>query len=66
MSRLLGDDAARTAMAEASRACGKPGAARDVAADLLALARVEVRRASTNGASTNGTSSGPLRHREAH
>jgi UDP-N-acetylglucosamine--N-acetylmuramyl-(pentapeptide) pyrophosphoryl-undecaprenol N-acetylglucosamine transferase len=66
ISRLLGDDAARIAMAEASRACGKPGAARDVAADLLELARVEVRRTSTNGASTSGAPAGSLRHGEAH
>lgn len=51
IGRLLGDDVARTAMADASRACGKPGAARDVAADLLNLARIEARpRAATNGA----------------
>jgi UDP-N-acetylglucosamine--N-acetylmuramyl-(pentapeptide) pyrophosphoryl-undecaprenol N-acetylglucosamine transferase len=49
---LLLDDAARTAMADASRACGKPGAAGDVATDLLALAGIVLRpRSRTNGAS---------------
>jgi UDP-N-acetylglucosamine--N-acetylmuramyl-(pentapeptide) pyrophosphoryl-undecaprenol N-acetylglucosamine transferase len=38
--RLLTDDAARVAMAEASRQLGRPEAAYDVAADLLALAGV--------------------------
>ena len=50
LERLLGDDAARVAMADASRSCGKPAAARDVAADLLGLARIDVRpRSATNG-----------------
>jgi UDP-N-acetylglucosamine--N-acetylmuramyl-(pentapeptide) pyrophosphoryl-undecaprenol N-acetylglucosamine transferase len=56
--RLLGDDAARVAMANAARAHGRPTAARDVALDLLDLAGVAVdldlpkRRARyTNGAS---------------
>lgn len=52
IERLLLDDAARVAMAEASRACGKPTAAADVAADLLALAGIMPRpRGATNGAS---------------
>jgi UDP-N-acetylglucosamine--N-acetylmuramyl-(pentapeptide) pyrophosphoryl-undecaprenol N-acetylglucosamine transferase len=38
IERLLSDDSARTAMADAARARGKPNAARDVAADLLSLA----------------------------
>lgn len=51
IAHLLSDDVARVAMADASRECGKPTAARDVAADLLALAGVPVRPASSaNGA----------------
>jgi hypothetical protein len=39
-------------MADASRACGKPRAASDVAADLLALAGIAPRpRGATNGTS---------------
>jgi len=51
--RLLDSDAARVAMADASRACGKPDAAHDVGADLLALAGIDGRRraaAAVNGA----------------
>lgn len=52
IQRLLLDDGARVAMADASRACGKPTAAADVAADLLALAGIAPRpRGATNGAS---------------
>jgi hypothetical protein len=52
MGRLLRDDRARTVMADASRACGKPGAARDVAADLLVLAGIAERpHTATNGSS---------------
>ncbi len=52
IERLLGDDAARVAMADASRACGKPSAAADVAADLLDLAGIPPRpRGATNGTS---------------
>jgi UDP-N-acetylglucosamine--N-acetylmuramyl-(pentapeptide) pyrophosphoryl-undecaprenol N-acetylglucosamine transferase len=61
IERLLTDDAARAAMADASRACGKPGAAKDVAVDLLGLARIETRARSA----TNGASHGP-RMQEAH
>ncbi|MDP9148926.1 MAG: UDP-N-acetylglucosamine--N-acetylmuramyl-(pentapeptide) pyrophosphoryl-undecaprenol N-acetylglucosamine transferase, partial [Myxococcota bacterium] len=43
MARLLSDDAARVAMAEASRALGRPHAARHIAADLLGLAGVPLR-----------------------
>ena len=47
---LLRDDVARTAMARSSGACGKPGAAHDIAVDLLALAYIPQRpRAETNG-----------------
>jgi UDP-N-acetylglucosamine--N-acetylmuramyl-(pentapeptide) pyrophosphoryl-undecaprenol N-acetylglucosamine transferase len=50
--RLLCDDAARTTMADASRAHGRSAAAHEVAADLLALAGIATRgRAATNGAS---------------
>jgi|HubBroStandDraft_6_1064221.scaffolds.fasta_scaffold17082_4 UDP-N-acetylglucosamine--N-acetylmuramyl-(pentapeptide) pyrophosphoryl-undecaprenol N-acetylglucosamine transferase len=41
--RLLEDDAARVAMADASRAAGRPNATGDVAADLLAFAAVPER-----------------------
>jgi UDP-N-acetylglucosamine--N-acetylmuramyl-(pentapeptide) pyrophosphoryl-undecaprenol N-acetylglucosamine transferase len=58
---LLEDDRARTAMAEACRACGKPGAAHDVAVDLLALAGIPERPP----ARTNGSSRVPPRAREA-
>ncbi|HEY8086591.1 MAG TPA: glycosyltransferase, partial [Polyangiaceae bacterium] len=61
IERLLADDGARTAMADASRACGKPSASRDVALDLLGLARVELRARSA----TNGTSQGPHPVQEA-
>jgi UDP-N-acetylglucosamine--N-acetylmuramyl-(pentapeptide) pyrophosphoryl-undecaprenol N-acetylglucosamine transferase len=40
---LLEDDAARVAMADASRAVGRPSATRDVAADLLAFAGIPER-----------------------
>jgi len=45
IGRLLGDGAARVAMADAARALGRPEATHDVAADLLALAAVPVREA---------------------
>jgi UDP-N-acetylglucosamine--N-acetylmuramyl-(pentapeptide) pyrophosphoryl-undecaprenol N-acetylglucosamine transferase len=52
VERLLQDGPARVAMADASRACGKPTAAADVADDLLALAGVARRpRGATNGRS---------------
>lgn len=52
IGRLLRDDRARTRMADASRACGKPRAAREVAADLLVLAGIAERpHSATNGAS---------------
>jgi len=52
MGRLLRDDRARTLMADASRACGKPRAAHDVAADLLVLAGIAERpHTATNGSS---------------
>jgi UDP-N-acetylglucosamine--N-acetylmuramyl-(pentapeptide) pyrophosphoryl-undecaprenol N-acetylglucosamine transferase len=52
LGALLRDDVARTAMASASRAYGKPGATHDVATDLLALAGIPARpRPKTNGSS---------------
>ncbi len=52
MGRLLRDDRARTLMADASRACGKPRAAHDVAADLLVLAGIAERpHTAANGSS---------------
>jgi UDP-N-acetylglucosamine--N-acetylmuramyl-(pentapeptide) pyrophosphoryl-undecaprenol N-acetylglucosamine transferase len=53
---LLGSDAARVAMADASRACGKPDAAHDVAADLLALGGIDPRRRAAANGATNGAS----------
>jgi len=46
---LLRDDRKRTAMADASRACGRPEAAREVAIDLLGLASVPLRAAAARG-----------------
>jgi UDP-N-acetylglucosamine--N-acetylmuramyl-(pentapeptide) pyrophosphoryl-undecaprenol N-acetylglucosamine transferase len=50
LKRLLLDDRGRTAMADAARGQGKPNAARDVAADLLELARVDRRSGEGAGA----------------
>lgn len=58
---LLTDHGARTAMADACRACGKPGAAHDVAVDLLALAGIAERPRTK----TNGSSPSPRRAEEA-
>jgi len=62
LQRLLEDDAARAAMADASRALGKPNATRDIAVDLLALAavpeRAAGRRNGTNGASLRPSQAG--------
>jgi UDP-N-acetylglucosamine--N-acetylmuramyl-(pentapeptide) pyrophosphoryl-undecaprenol N-acetylglucosamine transferase len=52
MGRLLRDDRARTLMADVSRACGKPGAARDVASDLLVLAGIAERPHTANNGSS--------------
>jgi UDP-N-acetylglucosamine--N-acetylmuramyl-(pentapeptide) pyrophosphoryl-undecaprenol N-acetylglucosamine transferase len=50
VERLLRNDSARTAMAAASRARGRPSAAHDVAADLLELAQIAQRpRVAVNG-----------------
>jgi UDP-N-acetylglucosamine--N-acetylmuramyl-(pentapeptide) pyrophosphoryl-undecaprenol N-acetylglucosamine transferase len=55
MDRLLSDAPARAAMADASRAFGRPNAAQDIAADLLDLAGIAPRaRPRTNGARTSG------------
>jgi UDP-N-acetylglucosamine--N-acetylmuramyl-(pentapeptide) pyrophosphoryl-undecaprenol N-acetylglucosamine transferase len=43
IGRLLGDGAARGAMADSARALGRPDAARDVARDLLALGAIAPR-----------------------
>ncbi len=50
LGKLLVDDALRLRMAERSREQGKPGAALDVAADLLALAGIAARPRETDGA----------------
>ena len=57
LGRLLRDDTARVAMADASRARGRPSAAHDVAADLLELAGIpRTPRAAKNGvARLNGS-----------
>lgn len=56
LETLLRDDVARTRMADASRARGRPGAANDVASDLLDLAGIARR---PRPSSTNGTTRGP-------
>jgi UDP-N-acetylglucosamine--N-acetylmuramyl-(pentapeptide) pyrophosphoryl-undecaprenol N-acetylglucosamine transferase len=50
IERLLSDDAARASLADRARACGKPSAAHDVAADLLFVAGIDERWRSANGA----------------
>jgi UDP-N-acetylglucosamine--N-acetylmuramyl-(pentapeptide) pyrophosphoryl-undecaprenol N-acetylglucosamine transferase len=45
LKALLTDDSARTRMADASGALGRPDAAREVAADLLALSGTALREA---------------------
>jgi UDP-N-acetylglucosamine--N-acetylmuramyl-(pentapeptide) pyrophosphoryl-undecaprenol N-acetylglucosamine transferase len=55
LEKLLGDDAARVRMADASRARGRPAAATDVASDLLDLAGIARR---PRPSSTNGTTRG--------
>lgn len=56
LETLLRADGARVRMADASRARGRPGAASDVASDLLDLAGIARR---PRPSSTNGTSRGP-------
>jgi UDP-N-acetylglucosamine--N-acetylmuramyl-(pentapeptide) pyrophosphoryl-undecaprenol N-acetylglucosamine transferase len=51
---LLSDDCARMAMADASRARGRPDAAHDIAADLLAFASIAPRNG-TRGGTRGGT-----------
>ncbi|MGO9836507.1 MAG: undecaprenyldiphospho-muramoylpentapeptide beta-N-acetylglucosaminyltransferase [Polyangiaceae bacterium] len=62
IQRLLEDGEARVAMADASRALGRPDATRAIAADLLALAAVEERGSSrrngANGASLHASGAG--------
>jgi UDP-N-acetylglucosamine--N-acetylmuramyl-(pentapeptide) pyrophosphoryl-undecaprenol N-acetylglucosamine transferase len=53
ISSLLGDPARRIRMADAARRHGRPRASEEIARDLLGLARVPLRKAS----STNGSSS---------
>jgi UDP-N-acetylglucosamine--N-acetylmuramyl-(pentapeptide) pyrophosphoryl-undecaprenol N-acetylglucosamine transferase len=55
LESLLRDDTARVRMADASRARGRPGAAADVASDLLDLAGIPRR---PRPSSTNGTTPG--------
>jgi UDP-N-acetylglucosamine--N-acetylmuramyl-(pentapeptide) pyrophosphoryl-undecaprenol N-acetylglucosamine transferase len=50
VERLLGDSALRIAMARAATACGRPGAAHRVGADLLALAAIPERAWDAHGA----------------
>jgi UDP-N-acetylglucosamine--N-acetylmuramyl-(pentapeptide) pyrophosphoryl-undecaprenol N-acetylglucosamine transferase len=54
IERLLSDDEARARLADRARASGKPGAAHDVAADLLALAGVVERPQWADGAIARG------------
>lgn len=62
IERLLLDETARVAMSDASRACGKPTAAADVAADLLDLAGIPPRpRGATNGTSPRRPTSHEVR-----
>ncbi len=61
LERLLRDDVARIRMADASRARGRPGAATDVASDLLDLAGIARR---PRPSSTNGTTRGPRQARQ--
>jgi UDP-N-acetylglucosamine--N-acetylmuramyl-(pentapeptide) pyrophosphoryl-undecaprenol N-acetylglucosamine transferase len=65
LSRLLRDDAARTAMADAARAHGRPGAALDVATDLLQLAGIPL-RGSSLGNGARGTNGPRTRRSEAN
>jgi UDP-N-acetylglucosamine--N-acetylmuramyl-(pentapeptide) pyrophosphoryl-undecaprenol N-acetylglucosamine transferase len=53
IAALLGDATRRSRMADASRLHGRPRAAEEIARDLLGLARIPLRKAST----TNGSSS---------
>ncbi len=57
IERILGSHATCAAMADASRALGRPSAARDVALDLLALAGTGVRPKRANGVATPSRSS---------
>jgi UDP-N-acetylglucosamine--N-acetylmuramyl-(pentapeptide) pyrophosphoryl-undecaprenol N-acetylglucosamine transferase len=65
---LFADPAARVAMADASRAHGRPTAAYDIAKDLLALAGIPLRPTNGGGGKhKNGASSGrDTRHAEAN
>jgi UDP-N-acetylglucosamine--N-acetylmuramyl-(pentapeptide) pyrophosphoryl-undecaprenol N-acetylglucosamine transferase len=62
LARLLHDDPARTAMARAARQQGRPNAARDIAEDILALARIPSRNPRVaNGSSTRSPAqAGPV------
>jgi UDP-N-acetylglucosamine--N-acetylmuramyl-(pentapeptide) pyrophosphoryl-undecaprenol N-acetylglucosamine transferase len=61
LARLLHDDVARAAMARAARQQGRPNAARDIAEDLLALARIPLSRPRVaNGASTTSAQARPV------
>jgi UDP-N-acetylglucosamine--N-acetylmuramyl-(pentapeptide) pyrophosphoryl-undecaprenol N-acetylglucosamine transferase len=54
IERLLQSDSARALLADAARAHGKPGAARDVAIDLLALAGMDEGPRKSNGGPSRG------------
>ena len=55
MDRLLSDGEARVAMADASRICGRPNAAQEVAIDLLAFAGIAAHtRPKSNGTRASG------------
>jgi UDP-N-acetylglucosamine--N-acetylmuramyl-(pentapeptide) pyrophosphoryl-undecaprenol N-acetylglucosamine transferase len=63
IEHLLQSDTARALLADAARARGKPSAARDVAADLLALAGMDERPWRSNGGPLHDR---PRLQREAH
>ncbi len=65
LRRLLADDDARVAMANAARALGKPDAAQRVAADLLQLAGIQA-EGRVPARATNGAPKRRSRAQEAH
>ncbi len=58
LGRLLRDDEARSAMARAAMAAGRPTAAEDVARDLMRMAGIRPREASSSNGAHSGSSNG--------